>query len=317
MMELLTPLAYLPSPSWNGFSIGPLKIHAYALMILLGIVLAIWLGMKRWKERGGNPEAIYDVAFWAVPFGLIGGRLYHVFSSPDAYFGPGYDGTGDPRKIIEIWNGGLGIWGAVALGAVGAWIAARRHGYRFSAVLDVLAPGVLLAQALGRWGNWFNQELFGAPTELPWGLKVDAAHVPAGYSAETLFHPTFLYESLWNIAGVLLLLLIDRRWPLRGGKMFWSYVAYYTLGRVWIEMLRIDQAEMITLFGVTARLNVWTSILMFVIAVAVLVWLLMRERVNPAADTIYLPGYPKETDSAEPVTGQEVTDGKETSTTHR
>ncbi|MFC0580924.1 prolipoprotein diacylglyceryl transferase [Micrococcoides hystricis] len=316
-MELLSTLAYLPSPSWDGFSIGPLKIHAYALAIMLGIVLALWLGMKRWKERGGNPDAIYDIAFWAIPFGLIGGRLYHVFSSPDAYFGPGYDGTGDPAKIIEIWNGGLGIWGAVALGAVGAWIATRGPGYRFSSVLDVLAPGILLAQAVGRWGNWFNQELFGAPTDLPWGLKVDPDRVPAGYPVDTLFHPTFLYESLWNIVGVIILLAIDRRWALRGGKMFWAYVAYYTLGRVWIEMLRIDQAEMITLFGVTARLNVWTSILMFMIAVAVLVWLVMRERVHPTADSIYRPGYPKTTPATAETTDVEVTDEKESSPTHR
>ena len=293
MINQILTLGYLPSPTWDGFEIGPLKIHAYALCIILGIVLALWLGIRRWKDRGGNPDAIYDIAFWAIPLGIIGGRLYHVFTVPDLYFGPGYDGTGDPAKIIEIWNGGLGIMGAVALGALGAWIAARKYGYRFLAVLDVLAPGVLLAQAVGRWGNWFNHELFGQPTDLPWGLKVAPERIPPGYPADTLFHPTFLYESLWNLGGVIILLLIDRHFKLRGGMMFFGYLAFYSLGRVFLETIRIDQTEIVTILGITQRLHGWIALLVFIGSIAVLIWLAIRQKKHPVEDTIYLPGYPK------------------------
>ncbi|WP_159802846.1 prolipoprotein diacylglyceryl transferase [Arthrobacter zhaoguopingii] len=281
--------ASIPSPpaEWASFSLGPLTIHLYALCILLGIILALWLTQKRFARYGGRPEAVWDVAVWAVPFGIIGGRLYHVFSSPDAYFGP----DGDLSLIPQIWLGGLGIWGAVALGAVGAWIGCRRAGIRLSAFADAAAPGVLLAQAIGRWGNWFNQELYGAPTDLPWGLEIDAdnASFPASAEPGTLFHPTFLYESLWNLAGLALLLLADRRFGLRGGRMFWLYAAYYTLGRVWIEALRIDDAEMISLFGITARLNVWVSIVVFLVSVAILVYLSRRLR-GAGTPSVYLPG---------------------------
>ncbi|MBG6218395.1 prolipoprotein diacylglyceryl transferase [Arthrobacter sp. CAN_A6] len=285
----MTLPASIPSPpaEWASFELGPLVIHAYALCILLGIILALLLTQKRFTRYGGNGDAIWDVAIWAIPFGIIGGRLYHVFSSPDAYFGP----DGDPVRAFYIWQGGLGIWGAVALGAVGAWIGCRRAGVRLAAFADAAAPGLLLAQAVGRWGNWFNQELFGGPTDLPWGLEIDPsnANFPADADPGTLFHPTFLYESLWNLAGVAILLLVDRRLRLRGGRMFWLYAAYYTLGRVWIEALRIDDAEMITLFGVTQRLNVWTSILIFIVAVAILVYLSMRQDKKDET-AVYLPG---------------------------
>lgn len=281
--------ASIPSPpaEWASFPIGPLTVHVYALCILTGIIVALLLTSARWKRFGGNPDVVWDVAIWAVPFGLIGGRLYHVFSSPDAYFGP----NGDLSRIPRIWEGGLGIWGAVALGAVGAWIGCRRAGVRLSAFADAAAPGVLLAQAIGRWGNWFNQELFGAPTELPWGLEIDADHpnFPVDADPGTLFHPTFLYESLWNLVGVALLLLLDRRFGLRGGRMFWLYAAYYTAGRVWIEALRIDDAELITLLGVTQRLNVWTSILVLVVALAIFVYLTVKQR-GTDQSSVYLPG---------------------------
>ncbi|MCV7564522.1 prolipoprotein diacylglyceryl transferase [Micrococcus aloeverae] len=296
MTAALAPLAAFPAPGWDGFQLGPVKIHAYALCIILGIVLALWLAERRWRARGGPEDRVLDIALWAIPFGFVGGRLYHVFSSPDRYFGPGFDGTGDPIQILYVWNGGLGIWGAIALGAVGAWIACRRYGVRLSAFADVVAPGILLAQAVGRWGNWFNQELFGGPTTAPWGLRVDADHpnFPAGVPADTLFHPTFLYESLWNLLGVAVLLLVDRRWRLRHGAMVWAYVAWYTAGRVWIEMLRIDDAEMVTLFGVTQRLNVWTSILVLVVGVAMLVAVLVRHGAAAAGprsdDDVWLPG---------------------------
>jgi prolipoprotein diacylglyceryl transferase len=302
--------ASIPSPDWSGFDIplpwGSLRIHAYALCILAGIVVGLWLTSVRWAKRGAPEGSVWDIAIWAIPFGIIGGRLYHVFSSPDAYFGPGFDGTGDLSLIPQIQRGGLGIWGAVVLGAFGAWIGCRRAGVKLTAFIDAAAPGLLLAQALGRWGNYFNQELFGGPTTLPWGLQVDAdnANFPAGYPADTLFHPTFLYESLWNILGVLILLALDRRFHFRRGRLFWLYAMYYTLGRVWIEAMRIDDAEQISLFGITTRLNVWTSIFVFIAALAVFIWLGRRKDGNP--DSVYLlgrepaPAVSAEADAGEP-----------------
>ena len=295
--------ASIPSPDWSGFDIplpwGSLRIHAYALCILTGIVVGLWLASVRWAKRGAPEGSVWDIAIWAIPFGIIGGRLYHVVSSPDAYFGPGFDGTGDLSLIPQIQRGGLGIWGAVVLGAVGAWIGCRRAGVKLSAFLDAAAPGLLLAQAIGRWGNYFNQELFGSPTTLPWGLQIDAdnPNFPPGMPAGTLFHPTFLYESLWNLVGVAILLLLDRRFNFRRGRLFWLYAVYYTLGRVWIEMMRIDDAEQISLFGITTRLNVWTSLLVLLVALGAFIVLGLRPRTDP--DTPYLPGREPETDRGE------------------
>ncbi|MBX7446311.1 MULTISPECIES: prolipoprotein diacylglyceryl transferase [unclassified Arthrobacter] len=294
--------ASIPSPDWSGFDIplpwGSLRIHAYALCILAGIVLGLWLTSVRWAKRGAPEGSVWDIVIWAIPFGIIGGRLYHVVSSPDAYFGPGFDGTGDLSLIPQIQRGGLGIWGAVVLGAVGAWIGCRRSGVKLSAFVDAAAPGLLLAQAVGRWGNWFNQELFGGPTTLPWGLQIDPnnANFPAGMPADTLFHPTFLYESLWNLAGVLILLALDRRFHFRRSRLFWLYAMYYTLGRVWIEALRIDDAEQINLLGITTRLNVWTSIFVFLAALAAFILLGLKGRPEP--DTVYLAGHGPETAAA-------------------
>ncbi|KQN86496.1 prolipoprotein diacylglyceryl transferase [Arthrobacter sp. Leaf69] len=294
--------ASIPSPDWSGFDIplpwGSLRIHAYALCILLGIIAGLWLTSVRWAKRGAPEGSVWDIAIWAIPFGIIGGRLYHVVSSPDAYFGPGFDGTGDLSLIPQLQRGGLGIWGAVLLGAVGAWIGCRRAGVKLSAFLDAAAPGLLLAQAIGRWGNYFNQELFGGPTTLPWGLQIDAdnPNFPPGMAAETLFHPTFLYESLWNLAGVGILLLLDRKFRFRRGRLFCLYAIYYTLGRVWIEAMRIDDAEQINLFGITTRLNVWTSIFVLLGALAAFIILGLRKRTEP--DTVYLPG--REPSGAEP-----------------
>lgn len=286
--------ASIPSPDWSGFDIplpwGSLRIHAYALCILLGIIAGLWLTSVRWAKRGAPEGSVWDIAIWAIPFGIIGGRLYHVVSSPDAYFGPGFDGTGDLSLIPQLQRGGLGIWGAVLLGVVGAWIGCRKAGVKLSAFLDAAAPGLLLAQAIGRWGNYFNQELFGGPTTLPWGLQIDAdnPNFPPGMAAETLFHPTFLYESLWNLAGVGILLLLDRKFRFRRGRLFCLYAVYYTLGRVWIEAMRIDDAEQINLFGITTRLNVWTSIFVLLGALAAFIILGLRKRTEP--DTVYLPG---------------------------
>ncbi|WP_258805699.1 prolipoprotein diacylglyceryl transferase [Pseudarthrobacter sp. NS4] len=292
--------AGIPSPDWSGFDIplpwGTLRIHAYALCILAGIVVGLWLTSVRWAKRGAPEGSVWDIVVWAIPFGIIGGRLYHVVSSPDAYFGPGFDGTGDLSLIPQIQRGGLGIWGAVLLGAVGAWIGCRRSGVKLTAFVDAAAPGLLLAQAVGRWGNYFNQELFGSPTTLPWGLEIDAdnANFPAGVPADTLFHPTFLYESLWNLVGVVILLALDRKFNFRRSRLFWLYAMYYTLGRVWIEAMRIDDAEQISLFGITTRLNVWTSILVFTVALVAFILLGMKGRPEP--DSVYLSGHePAET----------------------
>lgn len=254
-MTLLLPVS-IPSPGRGVWHLGPLPLRAYGFLIVCGMVLAVWITARRYAARGGDGELATTMAMWAIPFGIVGARLYHVITSPAAYFGPG----GNPLQALEIWKGGLGIWGGVALGAVGAWIAVRRAGQRMGPMADSVAPALLVAQAVGRWGNWFNQELFGAPTTLPWGLRIDAAHMPAGYAPGTLFHPTFLYECLWNLTMAGLIVLADRRLRFRSGQVFALYLMAYTLGRGWIEMLRIDDAEHV----LGLRLNVWTSLLVFV-----------------------------------------------------
>jgi prolipoprotein diacylglyceryl transferase len=203
---------------------------------------------RRWVARGGRPGEVLDIAVWAVPFGILGGRLYHVLTTPQPYFGEG----GDPLRAFAIWEGGLGIWGAIALGGVGAWIACRRRGIPLPAFGDAIAPALLVAQAIGRLGNWFNQELFGRPTTLPWALEIDPVHRPAEYQAFATFHPAFLYELLWNLAAAAVVVWADRRFRLSHGRAFALYVALYCAGRLWIELLRIDDANRI--LGV--RLNV-------------------------------------------------------------
>jgi prolipoprotein diacylglyceryl transferase len=272
--------AAIPSPPVAVWYLGPLPLRAYALAILAGIVVGVWITDRRYRERGGPQGAVVDVAFWAVPFGIVGGRLYHVVSSPDAYFGPG----GNPWDAFAVWNGGLGIWGAVALGAVGAWIGLRRAGLRFAPFADAIAPALLVAQAIGRLGNWFNQELFGGPTDLPWGLEIDVVHLPSGYAVGTLFHPTFLYELVWNLGAAALLVWLDRRYRLGHGRVFWLYVMLYTAGRLWIELLRIDPATQV----LGLRLNVWTSIIVF--TGALVAFLLIGRRSPGRDETLWLPG---------------------------
>ncbi|MBO3745372.1 prolipoprotein diacylglyceryl transferase [Streptosporangiaceae bacterium NEAU-GS5] len=255
------PLASIPSPSQGVWYLGPIPLRAYALCIVLGVIVAVWIGERRWRARGGAPGTITDLAVWAVPFGLVGGRLYHVMTDWQLYFGASAEKR--PIDVLYIWEGGLGIWGAIALGAVGVWIACRRKGISFTAVADTLAPAVAVAQAIGRWGNYFNQELFGGPTDLPWGLEIDPGR-PGTIPGVSLYHPTFLYESLWDLALAGVLILAGRRFSLRHGRLFALYVAGYTVGRFWIEGLRVDPAHHI--WGL--RLNQWTSIVIFVLAVA-------------------------------------------------
>jgi prolipoprotein diacylglyceryl transferase len=266
----------IPSPSDGVWYLGPLPIRGYALAIILGIVAAIWIGERRWQARGGRAGDIQDLAIWAVPFGLVGGRLYHVLTDHDLYFGSGRH----PIEALYIWRGGLGVWGAVALGAVGAIIGARRKGIKLLPVLDAMAPGVLVAQAIGRWGNWFNQELFGKPTDLPWGLSVsDDVAANAGYPPGTTFHPTFLYECLWCLIGFAVLVWADRRFRLGHGRVVALYIMIYTAGRAWNEMLRIDNVELEDVFGL--RFNVWTSIVLFI---AALVWFVVSARRRPGRE---------------------------------
>ena len=253
----MTPL-FIPSPSQGVWHLGPLPIRGYALCIILGVVVAIWMGERRWPARGGVRGQVSDIAIWAVPFGLVGGRLYHVVTDPARYFGT----DGNPVAVLYVWQGGLGIWGAIALGGVGAWIGARRHGVKLPPLADALAPGIVVAQAIGRWGNWFNQELFGKPTTLPWGLEIpDETKRPVGYTRFETFHPTFLYECLWDLGTAGLVIWADRRFRLGHGRAFALYVMAYTAGRGWIEALRIDSVEANDVFGL--RLNVWTSIVLF------------------------------------------------------
>ena len=215
--------AGIPSPSQGVWYLGPIPLRAYGIIIAAGMIIGVWWTARRYRDRGGNPDTLYDAALWAIPLGVVGARIYHVITSPDAYFGPG----GDPMLAFQIWRGGLGIWGGVAFGALGVYIAVKRAGVRLGPIADSLAPALLIAQAIGRWGNWFNQELFGAPTTMPWGLQIDAAHMPAGYPAGTLFHPTFLYECLWNLAAAALIVWLDRRHRFAGGQVFGLYLLAY------------------------------------------------------------------------------------------
>jgi prolipoprotein diacylglyceryl transferase len=269
--------ASIPSPSTAVWHLGPVPLRAYALCIIAGIIVACVVTDRRMRSRGAPPWIVLDIAMWAVPFGIVGARIYHVLSSPDNYFGHGWDGFVNATKI---WEGGLGIWGGVAGGALGAWIACRQLRLSFTFVADCIAVGLPLAQAIGRLGNWFNNELHGGPTTLPWGLQVHQMSTgapgdpPVGQAQigpdgkplllEGLYHPTFLYELLWNIGVAGLVFWADRRFKLGKGRAFALYVMAYTVGRAWIEIMRTDDAEIIG----GLRLNVWTSILVFLGALA-------------------------------------------------
>ncbi len=253
----------IPTPSVSSFSVGPLTIHFYALCIIAGIAIAIYLGDKRYRKAGGGQNVVADVAIATVPAGIIGGRLYHLITSPDAYFGA----HGRPLDAFKIWNGGMGIWGAVALGTLVAYWQherLRRRGREgvlsFGAFTDALAPGLLFAQAIGRFGNWFNGELFGRPTSLPWALKIPVALRPTGYESYPTFHPTFLYEAIWCVFVATLLFILEKRF--RPGQGFLFYVAAYCVGRFFIESLRIDTAHAFA----GLRVNEWMSIFVAVMA---------------------------------------------------
>jgi len=271
----------IPSPSQGVWHLGPLPIRAYALAIILGVVVAVWTGEKRWVARGGIHGQVGDIALWAVPAGLVGARLYHVATDHDLYFGPGRNAW----DALAVWHGGLGIWGGIAGGMLGAWLYCRRRGILVRPLADALAPSLLLAQAIGRFGNYFNQELYGRPTTLPWGLEIDSRHWPAGttFPAGTVFHPTFLYEALWNLVGLALIVYLDRRFKLGFGRVFALYVMVYTAGRGWIETLRIDTIELNDVLGL--RWGVWMSIVLFVLAAAYFVVVGGRHRPPETRET--------------------------------
>jgi len=284
-----------PSSSWRSFNIGQwlrdlgldwfglnLVINAYALAILLGIGAAVWLTNRRLVARGAEPWIVLDIAIWAVPLGILGGRLYHVATHPADYFYPG----ADLLRIFYVWEGGLAIFGAITLGAVGAFIGAKLAGIRFWSFADALAPGMLLAQGIGRLGNYFNQELFGAPTSLPWGLNIDRpnAAIPVGIPEDSLFHPTFLYEMVWNFVGVAALIVVGRALTLQWGRLFGLYLVWYGIGRAFLETLRLDPAEL--LLGV--RVNVWTALI--VVGVGLIIFLVQAGRHPGLEPSPYYPG---------------------------
>lgn len=279
---MISILQSIPSPDISSFEIGPVKVHFYALFILAGIAFAVWLGNRRFVARGGSSGAILDIALWAVPSGIVGGRFYHVITHSDYYFHKGADLT----KVFAIWEGGLAIYGALIFGTLGAIFGARTAGIRFLSFADAIAPGVIVAQAIGRLGNYFNNELFGLPTDLPWGLEISPLNdaYPAGLPAGILFHPTFLYEMVWNLFGFTVLVLIDRKHQLRWGRMFGLYLVIYSVGRAFIESIRIDPSDYY--FGL--RTNVWSAIFGVVAGLAIIWW---SRRTHTGLETsVYLPG---------------------------
>ncbi len=265
-------LTSIPSPPSPGFTVGPFTIYYYALCIIAGIIVAVLLTNHRLTRRGAEPWVVIDISLIAVPLGIIGARIFHVLTHPGFYFGPGTN----PWAVFYIWEGGIAIFGALIGGAVGAWLGCRWTGIRFWTFADALAPGLIIAQALGRFGNWFNQELFGLPTDLPWGLQIDSTNsaFPPGLAPGTLFHPTFAYEVIWNLLGAVVIILAGRAFRLQWGRTFAIYLIWYGAGRIVWESIRIDPSEIY--FGL--RTNVWAAI---AAVIAGIVILLVQKRRHP------------------------------------
>ncbi len=280
-MHLITSI---PSPSIQYFDLGPLRIHIYALCILLGIGLATWITDARLSKRGAERGVVLDIILWAVPLGIIGARFYHVFTHPADYF---YEGA-DLMKVFYIWEGGNAIFGSLLGGAVGAWIGCKQTGIRFWSFADALAPAMLIAQATGRLGNYFNHELFGQPTTLPWGLEIESTNpaFPAGLPEGTLFHPMFLYEILWNLLGAFVIIVLERKLYLRWGKAFGIYLIWYGIGRSVFETYRLDSSETF----LSIRTNVWAALLAIVVGVLII---LIQNRRHPGKElSVYVEGGP-------------------------
>jgi len=268
---LASLIASIPSPPGKSIGIGPVQLRAYGLAIAVGVLAAVWFAQRRYARRGGDPEDLAAIAMWAVPMGLVGARLYHVVTDYQRFQGRWW-------SVVAVWEGGLGIPGGLLAGVITGVVLARRRGLEVPTLLDVVAPAIPIAQAIGRLGNWFNQELFGRPSELPWAVRIDREHRPDGLEQVATYHPTFLYEALWNVALAALLIRLDRTGRLRRGQLFTLYVAGYALGRLWVEALRIDPANEI----LGLRVNIWTSIVALVLASAV--FALQSRRAAPAGD---------------------------------
>ena len=295
-------IASFPSPPDNEVHLGPLPIHAYALCIIVGVVVCVAVSEVRMRRRGYPSGLTADIAVWAVPFGIVGARLYSVITDNQLYFRSGKD----PWRAFAIWDGGLGIWGAIALGALGAWIGCRRYHVRLAHLADACAVGIPLAQGIGRWGNYFNQELYGWPSKLPWAVQIDPAHREARYANVATYQPTFLYESLWDIGTAVFVLLAERyKWfgRLSRGRAFALYVAVYTIGRGWVEDMRVDEAH--RFFGM--RLNDYTSIVLFVLAIG---YMYVKRGATEADDVVPLDaGRPPATTPDGPEPPREGADG--------
>jgi len=278
-MHLLTSI---PSPEMSFIEFGPFRVHFYALFILTGLLLAIMIAQSRLKSRGAGDGVALDISLWAIPFGIFGGRIFHVITHPKDYFFPG----ADLLAVFRIWEGGLAIYGALSLGLVGAYIGSRQAGIKLFSFLDAVAPGVLLAQGIGRGGYYFNKELFGLPTDLPWGLEIPSSNpaYPSGLPDGVLFHPTFFYESIWAVLGFTLLIAADRKFNLRFGRMFAAYLIFYSAGRMWVEAIRIDPSEVI----LGLRINNWSALLG--IAVGLVIFVIQSRRHPGLENSVYLPG---------------------------
>jgi prolipoprotein diacylglyceryl transferase len=287
----------IPSPDVSYLDLGMFRVHFYALFILTGIAIATWIADRKLSKRGAVKGTMLDVALWAVPFGIIGGRFFHVITHPNDYF---FEGA-DLLATLRIWEGGLAIYGAVSFGAVGVFIASRQLGLRFWSIADAVAPGLLLAQGIGRMGNYFNQELFGLPTTLPWGLQIPSTNpaYPVGLPEGLLFHPTFLYEMLWNFSGAALLLLLAARLNLQWGKVFALYLVVYSTGRIWVEAIRIDPSEII----LGLRLNIWSALIGLTLGI---ILFLVQSRQHPGLEpSIWLPNREPVSESKTTVSSKE------------
>jgi prolipoprotein diacylglyceryl transferase len=297
-MQFLTEVPHFPNPPISSFSIGPFTVHLYALCILIGIIVAYLIGASRFKKRGGDSGTLLDIILWAVPFGIVGARIFHVLTHLGDYVGvyPTIEET--MLHIVSIWEGGIAIYGALIFGTLGAWIGAHVSGVRFVSVLDVLAPGIILAQGIGRWGNYFNQELFGQATDLPWGLLIEKngnAAYPSEFPAGTLFHPTFLYEFLWDVAGFFVIIYLAKRLKLQWGKVFALYLVVYSIGRYFVEGIRLDPSEVF--FGL--RTNQWSAVVG--VAIGIAIYLIQSRRHTGLEPDVYLPGRrPVEETKSEP-----------------
>jgi prolipoprotein diacylglyceryl transferase len=296
---LPTFVGFIPSPSNGVWHLGPIPLHAYGLMLAIGVLVATAVAEWRWREAGHDPKDISNIAIWIVIAGVVGARAYHLMTDYQLY-------THNWVNALKIWDGGLSIWGVLAGGIIAVVVLTRIHHYDTLGIMDAIAPGLVLAQAIGRWGNYFNQELFGGPTRLPWGLEISPSKRPGAYRQYATFHPTFLYESLWCLAIFGILIWASRRFTFRRGQLFALYAALYTFGRFWFENMRIDPAHHVA----GLRINAWVSLAVFVAAIAWFVWLGRHGTVDRPDPARVEPGVPLDDASPEPAQPQGASTGE-------